>query len=298
MSDIGTITEIEPEDGLGWIDLEDSSRVRFGVTACKGFVPAIGMVVRVMGTRPGYGGTVKATELERVADAPKAAFAVDAKPGAPPPPPPRTSLHDVQSSGVRADDVLLAILGRADADDRLHADLAAIGFDVKAAPGLKLGCRNPWFYAIAGDGKGNYYGLYAHPMFAGQAVQPWVLWDHYANTLRWIAEDAVGILARLIASAAAAGVAADTVARLRAELAKLGVPEVQAEALDAGQKMAWLPPDEAEVRPLDDYLGETDGGEMERGLLAHAYGRGDPRAAEALRSIYATWEWSLPSWAS
>jgi hypothetical protein len=295
MSDIGTITEIEPEDGLGWIDLEDSSRVRFGVTACKGFVPAIGMVVRVMGTRPGYGGTVKATELERVADAPKAAFAVEAKPGAAPPPP-RTSLHDAQSSGVRADDVLLAILGRSDADDALHANLVAIGFHVKTAPGLKLGCRNPWFYAIAGDGRGNYYGLYAHPMFAGQAVQPWVLFDHYANTLRWIAEDAAGLFPRLLASASAAGVAAETIARVRHDLVKLGVPEVQGQPLEGGDKMTWLPPDEVEIRPLDDYLAETDGGEMERGLLAHAYGRGDARAAEALRSIYATWEWNLPSW--
>ena len=44
----------------------------------KGFVPAIGMVVRVLGTRPGFRGAVKATELQKVQDAPKAAFAVEA----------------------------------------------------------------------------------------------------------------------------------------------------------------------------------------------------------------------------
>lgn len=299
MSDIGTITEIEPEDGLGWIDLEDASRVRFGVTACKGFVPAIGMVVRVMGTRPGYGGTVKATELQRVADAPKAAFAV-AVPGATTPAagqPPRTSLHDIQSSGVRADDLLLTLLGRADVDDGLHADLEAISFHVKTAPGLTLGCRNPWFYAVATDGAGNAYGLYAHPMFAGHPAQPWLFWEHASGALRWIADDTATLFPRLLARAAGAGIGQDILARLGADLVRHGMSEEAGHALDGGAKVAWLPPDEGELRPLAEYLAESDGGEMERGLLAHAYGRGDAQATEALRSIYTTWGWSLPAWA-
>lgn len=297
MSDIGKITEIEPEDGLGWIELESGDRVRFGGTACKGFVPAIGMVVRVVGTRPGYGGTVKATELARVADAPKEFADRPAAEGAAPQP--RTNLHAVQSSGVRADDLLLKLLGRADVDDGLHADLEAASFRPKAAPGLEIGCRNPWFYAVAEDGAGNAYGLYAHPMFAEREAAPWLLWRSDLGALRFVADDSATLFARVLASAAAAGVDAQRVARLRADLEKLGMPQAEAPPVGEGEKVGWLPPDEAELRPLDDYLAETDGGEMERGLLAHAFREGgEARAAEALRSLYGMWQWSLPAWAA
>lgn len=299
MSDIGTITEIEPEDGLGWIELETGDRVRFGGTACKTFVPAVGMTVRVLGTRPGYGGTVKATELEQIGDAPKAGLAaVAGAVGAQPVAVPRTSLHTVQNSGVRADDLLLTILGRADVDDQLHADLEAVSFGVQPAPGPELACPNPWFYAVAQDGAGNAFGIYAHPMYETHPAQPWLYWSREAGVLRLLAADTGGVLPQVLATAAAASVDPATIARLRSDLVKLGMPDVEGEPHGGGAKVDWLPPDDAELRPLDDYLAETDGTEMERGLLAHAYRRGDAHAAETLRSIYQAWEWSLPSWAS
>ncbi|RLB57293.1 MAG: hypothetical protein DRJ42_00925, partial [Deltaproteobacteria bacterium] len=93
MSDIGTITELEPEDGLGWIELGNGDRIRFGGTACKGFVPAIGMTVEVHGTRPGFRGTVKATEVTQVKGAavPKATAGAPGAPAAAAAP--RTNLH-------------------------------------------------------------------------------------------------------------------------------------------------------------------------------------------------------------
>ena len=51
-----------------------------------------------------------------------------------------------------------------------------------------------------------------------------------------------------------------------------------------------------ELRALGDYLGETDGVEMERGLLAYAFRRDDAQARPALDQIYETWGWGLPAW--
>ncbi len=33
----GTIVELNPVDALGWIELDEGGRIRFGGTACKGF---------------------------------------------------------------------------------------------------------------------------------------------------------------------------------------------------------------------------------------------------------------------
>lgn len=298
MSDIGTIVEIEPEDGLGWIELTSGDRVRFGGTACKGFVPAVGMAVEVLGTRPGYGGTVKATELKRAPKgaAPPAPSALSAPPVMPEP---RMSLHTIQSAGVRADDLLLALLGQADVDDALHADLEAAKFEVQPQPGPSLGCPNPWFYGVAWDGARNAYGLYTHPLFDGHPSLPWLFWDHEEETLRFIALDTKSLLPNLLATAATAatvGTPNTTIAQLRATLVKLGMPDVDGAPLGDGQPAKWLPPDDAELRPVDAYLAETDSGEMERGLLAHAFRREDPRALEALRGNYQAWGWRLPSW--
>ena len=191
MSDTGTITEIEPEDGLGWIEMENGDRIRFGGTSCKAFVPAIGMKVRVISTRPGYGGTIKATELAHVADAPKT-FAKQGKAAAP-----RTSLHAVQQAGIRANDLLLALLARADADDGLHADLKAASFET-GVTGTE-GCPNPWFFAVARDTKGNAIGLYAHPMF--NAELPWLSWQPGARVLRMLAFDTATFFREPIESA-------------------------------------------------------------------------------------------------
>ncbi len=289
MSDVGTITEIEPEDGLGWIEMENGDRVRFGGTACKAFVPAIGMKVKVVGTRPGYGGTIKATELAHVADAPKSF----AKAGGAAAPAPRTSLHAVQQSGVRASDVLLALLARADADDAVHADLTAASF--KTGISGRAGCPNPWFYAVAEDKAGNAIGLYAHPMF--DAELPWLSWQPGARVLRLLAFDSASFFPALLAQATASGVDAAVVQRLRKDLVGAGMPDAQAAPFGSGQKVEWLPPDESELRPVDAYLSESDGGAMERGLIAHAYGKTpNPQAAQALKQLYQTWGWQLPSW--
>ncbi|MCB9595361.1 MAG: hypothetical protein H6719_21760 [Sandaracinaceae bacterium] len=306
MSDVGTITVIEPEDGLGWIEMPNGDRVRFGGTACKGFVPAIGMQVEVIDTKPGYGGVLKATELRKAqgnaaAGGPAAAAAAM---GAPMPaaaaaaaaPVPRTYLHTIQQSGARTEDLLQMVLGRADVDDGFHADLERAHFEVAPQPGPALGCRNPWFYVVAMNGGGDAYGVYVHPLFDGHPAPPWLFWDHEQDILRFVAQDTASFLRDMVATAAESGVDADTIARLRTGLSKLGVADEPGRPLGDGEKVDWLPPDASELRPLDAYLAETDGAEMERGLLAHAFARGDAHALTALKSIYDAWEWKLPGW--
>ncbi len=59
---IGTIVELDRQDALGWIELDEGGRVRFGGTALKGFSddPGVGTRVEVFGTAPGYKGVPKA----------------------------------------------------------------------------------------------------------------------------------------------------------------------------------------------------------------------------------------------
>ncbi|MFN0063097.1 MAG: hypothetical protein ACKVPX_11350 [Myxococcaceae bacterium] len=59
----GLIQSFDGADGLGWIDLDDGRRVRFGLTACKGFAPTVGTRVRVGGVQE-LMGKLKATSLE------------------------------------------------------------------------------------------------------------------------------------------------------------------------------------------------------------------------------------------
>ncbi|MEO7331148.1 MAG: hypothetical protein ABI193_21415 [Minicystis sp.] len=63
--DKGTIVALDPIDALGWIELDDGGRVRFGGTSLKGFGvnPGVGTRVVVWGTAPGYKGVIKATEV-------------------------------------------------------------------------------------------------------------------------------------------------------------------------------------------------------------------------------------------
>jgi hypothetical protein len=61
----GTIRTFDAADGLGWIDLDDGREVRFGLTACKGLVPAAGHTVRVGGLYEAFG-RLKATSVEPV----------------------------------------------------------------------------------------------------------------------------------------------------------------------------------------------------------------------------------------
>lgn len=297
MSDVGTITEIEPEDQLGWIEMDNGDRVRFGGTACKGFVPEIGMKVKVLGTRPGYGGTTKATGLEKVADAAgnKGPAAVGAAAGvsSAPRPAPRKSLHLVQSAGIRADETLLKILGRWDMDDQLHQDLEALMFEVGPCPASELDCHNPWLHVIAMNGGGDAYGLYQHPVVAQFPQAPWVVWQHETDHVRYLAADTGTFFQGILAAGAQAGVDAATVARARQTLSTLGVPAEPGQPL-AEQKMAWLPPEDDELRALDEYLGESDGAEMERGLLAYVSRKQEQRALQPLKSLYEAWGWNAP----
>ena len=293
MSDVGTITEIEPEDQLGWIELEDSTRVRFGGTACQGFVPEVGMRVRILGTRPGYGGTVKATGLEKVQAAPPKPLpssSSGASAGAEPPRAPRTSLHRVQSAGVRADDFLLALLGRADVDDAFHRSLERLSFELKPGAASALGYHNPWMYVVAIEGSSSAYGLYQHPLVAHFPDAPWVRWHRATGALRYLAADTATFMKRLLAGASSGPV--DDQARIT--LTQLGMPGGAAAPLDDGEKMPWLPPDDDELRPLADYLAETDGAQMERGLLAHVARDESPEAQRALERLYQAWGWETP----
>jgi hypothetical protein len=60
----GQIVEFDPEDGLGWVRLDDGRRVRFSLTACGYMRPDIGKRVRVLGLMPGFQGNPKAAFLE------------------------------------------------------------------------------------------------------------------------------------------------------------------------------------------------------------------------------------------
>lgn len=284
----GTITEIQPEDQLGWIEMGDGTRVRFGGTACKGFVPEVGMKVKVLGTKPGYGGTIKATGLEHVSGG--------SKPGAGPASVggarrPRMGLHAIQNGPARVDDVLLQLVGLADVQDGVHAIFGQLGFEVAPQQGDAIGCKNPWFFAVAKDGKDSKdaFGVYTHPMLAEHATHPWVRWDQAKNTIRHVANDTSDLLHGLLARH-------DDAARrdrCRRIFLKLGARDEESRAL-GDAKAHWLPPEDDELRPLDEYLAESDGAEMERGLLAYVWRRDDARARDALRGLYEAWDWMPP----
>ncbi len=61
----GTIVELDPMDGLGWILLDDGERVRFGGTACQGFEvpPGVGTRVLVTETTLDFRGVTKARSV-------------------------------------------------------------------------------------------------------------------------------------------------------------------------------------------------------------------------------------------
>ncbi|WP_147470093.1 hypothetical protein [Corallococcus sp. AB049A] len=70
----GTIVELNPNDALGWIELDEGGRVRFGGTALKSFAvsPGVGTRVEVHGTAPGYNGVPKAVMVTPLVVAPAA----------------------------------------------------------------------------------------------------------------------------------------------------------------------------------------------------------------------------------
>lgn len=61
---IGTIVEFDPADALGWIELDQGGRVRFGATSLRGIASvAVGTRVVVQGTKPGHKGVPKAVAV-------------------------------------------------------------------------------------------------------------------------------------------------------------------------------------------------------------------------------------------
>lgn len=80
MSNTGTVVDLD-SDGLGWIQIDDGQRVRFGYSACKGFTPesmVVGARVHVHGTQPGLRGVVKATAVSPLCSPPSAEGAAPA----------------------------------------------------------------------------------------------------------------------------------------------------------------------------------------------------------------------------
>ncbi|AFE07195.1 hypothetical protein COCOR_06885 [Corallococcus coralloides DSM 2259] len=78
----GTIVELNPIDALGWIELDEGGRVRFGGTALKSFAvsPSVGTRVEVHGTAPGYKGVPKAVMVTPLVVAPAATEEPKAEP--------------------------------------------------------------------------------------------------------------------------------------------------------------------------------------------------------------------------
>lgn len=60
----GIIAAYDPNDALGWIELEgDRQRIRFGVGALANFSAKVGTAVRVLSVGVGYGGVPRATRV-------------------------------------------------------------------------------------------------------------------------------------------------------------------------------------------------------------------------------------------
>ncbi len=74
----GTILSLDPHDALGWIQLDDGERVRFGGTALEGFATEdlIGIRVVVLGTIAGYQGVPKAVRVTPLVPVPPTAAKV------------------------------------------------------------------------------------------------------------------------------------------------------------------------------------------------------------------------------
>ncbi len=226
----GTITELSPQDGLGWITLDDGARVRFGATSCKGFVPSLGTRVGVVGTAPGFRGVIKATE---VVPLPKNAAARTA--------PSRANLAKLDAMKVPFDDVLRSIVGRADTDDAFFADLERAKFVVRPGRAAEIECVADGFSVVAMDGGGNAFGVYLSDSMPGT---PWVYWDHEIDTLAYVAPDTLAFFAGLLAERQGSLKDPAPLERVRSVLTELGVALATvygAETFLEGQPVKWLP---------------------------------------------------------
>lgn len=294
---VGTITELEPMDGLGWIECDGGSRVRFGSTACKGFVPQIGLQVAVEETTIGFRGVEKAVRLSTL-QAPQAASAED-RPSAPAP---RNAISILDSDGVPIDPHLNQVLARWDTDDRFNIDLETLMFEIAPMPATELDCNNPWFYVIAMDGSGNAYGLYLYPDSQPGQLAPWVFWDHEVDTIFFLATETTSFFAGLLNEAPEWGASPDVVTRVRGVLGELGVdvgtPEQMAATLPDEELKGWLPPRENNTLSVDEYvtLLDADPSQAVPGLMAHASRNRDTRATAQLKSYFASRGWVVPAW--
>lgn len=226
----GTISDLSPQDGLGWISLDEGSRVRFGATACKGFVPSVGMRVQVVGTAPGYGGVVKATQ---VVPLPKGAAAA--------PVASRGNLAKLDALKIPVDAVLRSIVERADTDNAFHADLKSLMFEISPKRAAEIECMADACSVVAMDGAGNAFGLYISDTAPGT---PWVYWDHEIDTLAFIAPDTLAFFAGLLAERELRLKDPAPAQRVRGVLRELGVaiaPFHGADGFLEGQPVKWLP---------------------------------------------------------
>ena len=287
----GTIAEFDRMDGLGWIDLANGERIRFGGTACKGFVPRIGLRVAVLETTRGYGGVTKAAGLR----------SLEAKPPAPavpqpPAPRPRASLARVDAYSIPIDPQLRRVLARWDSDDTFSSDLEALMFEVDPMLSEELDCNDPWFFVIAMDGAGNAYGLYLHPDAPRENGPPWVFWDHEVTAVHYLASSTEELFGGVLRDAASWRDDRAPIERARKVFADLGIscPAEGPELVEA--RASWLPPPDDGLLTVDEYLATlpTDPRIAELGLLAHASHHRDARARARLDALYDQRGWSVP----
>ncbi len=230
----GTISSLQPLDGLGWITTDAGAQVRFGGTACRGFVPRVGMRVRILGTKPGYGGATKATEL------------ASAEPPAPPTPSKRaSSVAALDALGVVVDEPLRRVLRRWDADDAFRDDLERLMFEVDPMRAEEIDCDAPDLVVIAMNGGGSAYGLYLAPRVVETVGRPWVYWEHEDDSLHYLAADTRAFFAGYLDFADGWMRDGGVVARVRAALLEEGLtldaPDTSGPDFHAGHPASWLP---------------------------------------------------------
>lgn len=163
----GTITELSPQDGLGWITTDDGERIRFGGNACR-FMPQVGLRVRVLGTEPAYSGGLKATAVEL---APGQAAPAVVQSAAPP-----GDVSKLLALGIPVDDALQRIVRHADENPGFRSDLEWLRFELNPMQATELDCHATDFFVVALNGGGSAFGLDA-------TGTTWKFWDHEDDSI-------------------------------------------------------------------------------------------------------------------
>lgn len=202
----GTVVEFD-QSGVGWIDLDTGSRVRFRYGICAFVDVRVGMRVGVVRVEPGFRGVptaIAVTSLE--------------------PPPPAVTVPDASALaearwdrlGGPALPSLRALLRAVDEDAALRADLVRLSFEVQPMRPATIDCPDTTFTIVALDGSGNAYGL------ANEAPHAWVLWVSDDERLTPVAVDTVDFLSRLLDHVVQAEGDVGVVSRTRAALETRG----------------------------------------------------------------------------